>query len=131
MILNHTYVIIRAREWVIQSTQNYSCIHLDDSERHFIRHEYLLADAIAGTPTRIFTGRMWSYSLRSSMQSTMDDVGSFFYVKDILKNNVSLAYVIYITTSHGGAISGSNGRFLKKQRWNEETTGDKRRVRAA
>ncbi len=66
MILNHTYVIIRAREWVIQSTQNYSCIHLDDSERHFIRHEYLLADAIAGTPTRIFTGRMWSYSLRSS-----------------------------------------------------------------
>jgi hypothetical protein len=65
------------------------------------------------------------------MQSTMDDVGSFFYVKDVLKNNVLLAYVIYITTSHGGAISGSNGRFFKRQRWNEETTGDKQRVKAA
>jgi hypothetical protein len=65
------------------------------------------------------------------MQSTMDDVGSFFYVKEVLKNNVLLTYVIYITTSHGGAISGSNGRFLKKQRWNDETTGDKRRVKAA
>jgi hypothetical protein len=64
------------------------------------------------------------------MQSTMDDVGSFFYVKDVLKYNISLVYVIYITTSHGGAISGSNGQFLKKQRWNQETTGDKRRVKA-
>jgi hypothetical protein len=61
----------------------------------------------------------------------MDDVGSFCYVKDVLKNNVLLAYVIYITTSHGAAISGANGRFLKKQRWNEETTSDKRRVKAA
>ncbi len=61
----------------------------------------------------------------------MDDVGSFFFVKDILKNNVLLAYVIYITTSYGGAISGSNGRFLKKQCWNEGTTGDKRQAKAA
>jgi hypothetical protein len=60
---------------------------------------------------------LWETDFSSTYyrRSTMDDVGSFYYIKDALKNNSLLDYVNYDYSSKGGAIGGSKGQFLKKR----------------
>ncbi len=60
---------------------------------------------------KIFYVELRDFSSTYQMRSTMDDVGSFYYVKDALKNNSSLDYVNYDDSCLGGAIGGSKGRF--------------------